>query len=71
MQAKSNQKKYYCPYCEQSMAHETSNGYETEVHLIYCTNEDCDVEGINWEIKKLESYEINKIQRVEELLDIE
>ncbi|AGH57556.1 hypothetical protein PYDG_00024 [Pseudoalteromonas phage pYD6-A] len=69
MQAKANQKKYICPYCESQMKHEVNDGYSQEVHLIYCTNEDCDVEGINWDVAKLESYEINKIQRVEELLD--
>lgn len=70
MQAKSNQNKYRCPYCEKVMKHDVSNEYGQEVHYVHCRNEDCDVYGVGWDIKKLEAYEINKIARVEELLEI-
>ncbi len=71
MQAKSNQNRYVCPSCEKKMGHEVINQMGQEVHHVYCTNEDCDYEGVNWDLKKLESYECNQIARVEELLNVE
>lgn len=71
MQAKPNQRKYYCPGCSKKLKRESQSQFGQEVHLIYCTNEDCDFDGVSWDIKKLESYEINQIQRVEELIDVD
>lgn len=71
MQQSPNQRVYYCPNCEKKLKRETENSFGEEVHLIYCTNEDCDYDGVSWDIKKLESFEINKIQRVEELIDVD
>lgn len=70
MQPKANQKTYYCPYCEKKMSYEVTSKFGTEVHLVHCKNENCDVYDINWDLKKLESFEINKIARVEDLLEI-
>lgn len=71
MQAKPNQRKYYCPYCEKGMENNRENHFNQEVWRIYCTNDNCGFSGIGWEIHKLESFEINKIQRMDEILDPE
>lgn len=72
MQAPKNQRKYYCPLCEKEMEVEESSGYNSnQLYTIICVNEDCDGSGVGWDIQKLESYEVNKIRRVEELIGIE
>lgn len=71
MQAKPNQRKYICPHCGKDMNCRTASTFDKDITLIYCTNDGCEVEGITWDIKKLESYECNKVQRMEELLDVD
>lgn len=72
MQAKPNQRKYYCPRCEKEMHYEETEQFGSKVYEVHCTSteEKCDYSGINWDIKRLEKFEINKIARVEELLDV-
>lgn len=69
---KLHQRKYWCPHCEGAMEieehHTVSRG---EIKTVACINEECDYEGVGWDTKKLESYEINKIQRMEELIDVD
>lgn len=72
MQYKPNQRTFYCPMCEKKMKYKEVETFGSTVYEISCqsSEEDCDYAGINWDIKRLESFEVNKIARVEELLDV-
>lgn len=65
------QEKYFCPHCKQEMEKKTFlivGSNETGTH-IYCYNDECEWEGISWDVRHLENHPINKEQRTLELLE--
>ena len=68
--SKLHQKTYFCPECENEMEYE-ENSASISNPFIRCTNKDCEVWGMSWDIPTLESFTINQEQRLMEILEDE
>jgi lantibiotic modifying enzyme len=56
------QKTYFCPYCEEVMD-------KDDVQGVRCLNDACEYSEVAWHLPKLESFDINKQQRLLELVE--
>lgn len=66
---KLNQRRYRCPNCKKLMTICEQTTVNDKYNAVYCENMDCDYEGVAWDITKLEKYDINKEQRVWDLIE--